>query len=134
MKSLSAFLNPGNPENEKHAISERFKDESGKPVKWELRRLMTKELQIISKQCENKDKKGITHFDKTSYQNRILCNAVVFPDLKNTELQGSYNVFGEEDLLVEMLTPGEYAELRNKVFGICGLDEDINEDIEEAKN
>ncbi len=64
----------------------------------------------------------------------MTASAVVFPDLKNTELQSAYGVLGESALLQKMLYVGEYAELAQKVRELSSLDEDINEDIEEAKN
>ncbi len=58
----------------------------------------------------------------------------VFPDLKNAELQKAYGALGESALLQKMLYVGEYAELAQAVQELSGLDTDINEDIEEAKN
>lgn len=134
MSKLSAFLNPGKTESIKVVVSKRFKDESGKPVEWELVPRTTKEAQMLSKSCEKRDRKGNISIDNISYQNKLICSCIVFPDLKSAELQEAFNVIGEEELLTTMLYPGEYAGLREKIYELCGLDDDINDDIEEAKN
>lgn len=134
MGKLSAFLNPGKPESIKYVVSKRFKDEAGKPIEWELIPLTTKEAQLLSKSCEKRDRKGNISIDNIAYQNKLICSCIVFPDLKNAELQEAYGVMGEEELLTTMLYPGEYAGLREKIYDLCGLDDDINDDIEEAKN
>ena len=55
-------------------------------------------------------------------------------DLKNAELQQAYGVLGEAELLKAMLYVGEFAELAQAVQELSGLDVDINEEIEDAKN
>nr|MDD2402360.1 phage portal protein [Clostridia bacterium] len=45
-----------------------------------------------------------------------------------------YDVLGETELLKTMLYAGEYAELAQAAQKLSGLDDDINEDIEEIKN
>ena len=64
----------------------------------------------------------------------LTASAVVFPDLKNAELQKTYGVLGEAELLKAMLYVGEFAELAQAVQELRGLDIDINEEIEEVKN
>ena len=63
-----------------------------------------------------------------------MSTAVVEPDLKSDELQRAYGVIGESKLLAKMLYVGEYADLMKEVQELSGLDKDINDDIEEAKN
>jgi len=64
----------------------------------------------------------------------LTAAAVVFPDLKNAELQKHYGVMGEAELLQKMLYAGEFAELAQQVQALSGLEEDINDLIEEVKN
>lgn len=59
--------------------------------------------------------------------------AVVEPDLNNAELQKRYGVLGADKVLSAMLYVGEYGTLMEAVQELSGLDQDINEDMDEAK-
>jgi len=133
MSSLKAFLNPIKVENKEVIISDRFQ-EDGKPVPFVIRAITQKENEELIKRHTKKDKKGIDTFDRTSYIHELVARAVVFPDLKNAELQKAYGVLGEIELLKVMLLAGEFAELAKEVQRLSGVDVDINEEIEEAKN
>jgi len=58
----------------------------------------------------------------------------VHPDLGDAELQESYGVRGADSLYSVMFSLGEANRILGKVTELSGLDEDINEEIEEAKN
>ncbi|MFU0784495.1 MAG: Phage portal protein [Thermoanaerobacterium thermosaccharolyticum] len=134
MSSLQAFLNPAKIENKKVIISNRFV-EDGKPVPFVIRPISEKENEQLLKKYAKKDKRtGQEILDRTAYSHALVARAVVFPDLKNAELQKAYGVLGEVELLNKMLTIGEFATLSEAVSELSGLDEDINQDIEEAKN
>jgi hypothetical protein len=133
MSSLNAFLHPVQVENQEVVVSNRFQ-ENGKPVPFVIRPITQEENKLLIKKYTKRDKKGTDTFDRTEYVSALTAAAVVFPDLTNVELQKAYGVLGESSLLQKMLFVGEYAELAQKVQEISGLDKDINEDIEEAKN
>lgn len=134
-KSLRAFLYPTKPENVEIVISERFKDEDGNPVKWELRPLSLGEAQALADECQKTDAKGNKQFDVKAYNRKLVAKSVVFPDLKDAELQSQYAVLGEDALLNTMLTYGEYLRLFAKVDEInSAKDDDINTLVKEAKN
>lgn len=133
MSSLKAFLNPVQVENKEVIVSNRFQ-EDGKPVPFIIRPITQEENKQIIRKHTKKDKKGNEFFDKSEYTAELTASAVVFPDLTNAELQSTYGVFGASALLQRMLFAGEYAELALAVQELSGLDVDINEDIEEAKN
>lgn len=133
MSSLNAFLNPIQVENKEVVVSNRFQ-ENGKPVPFVIRPITQKENKQLIKKYTKRDKKGNEIFDRAEYVQALTASAVVFPDLKNNELQQKYGVLGESALLASMLYAGEYAELAQAVQELSGLDTDINEDIEEAKN
>lgn len=131
-KTLNAFLNPIKSENEEIVISKRFQEE-GNPVKWEIRAIMNDENDNLIKKHTKKDKRGNQIFDRVSYMNELIASSVVYPDLKDAELQKAYGVMGEAQLLSKMLLVGEYATLAEAVQKISGLD--VDEDlVEEAKN
>ena len=134
MSSLSAFLHPEKVNNREVIVSERFK-ENGKPVPFVIRPITQKENEVLIRQNTKKGKKNEQpEFDSVAYQHSLVAAAVVEPDLENAELQKAYGVLGAPKLLAEMLYIGEFAILMKEVQEISGLDIDINDDIEEAKN
>lgn len=134
MASLKAFLNPAQAENKEVIVSERFQ-ENGKPVPFVIRPITQKENEALIRKYTKRDKKtGNDIFDKVSYNQEMTASAVVFPDLSDTELQKAYGVLGESKLLASMLYVGEYGDLMEAVQELSGLDKDINDDIEDAKN
>lgn len=133
MSSLNAFLNPVKVENKEVIVSNRFV-EDGKVIPFVIRPISQEENKQLIKKFTKKDKKGQETFDRTEYVSALTASAVVFPELANSELQAAYGVLGESALLQKMLYVGEYAELAQAVQSLSGLDTDINDDIEEAKN
>lgn len=136
MSSLNAFLNPVGLENKEVIVSKRFM-ENGQPVPFVIKPLSQEDNKDLIKKFTKKEKKNgqITEsFDRTGYMTAMVTAAVVFPDLKNAELQQAYGVLGEDKLIQKMLLMGEFATLSQEVQKLSGLDEDINEDIEEVKN
>lgn len=133
MSSLQAFINPVKVENKEVIVSDRFQ-EKGKPVPFVIRPLTQEENKILLKKYTKRDKKGNETFDRAEYVPAMAASAVISPDLTNAELQKAYGVLGESALLQKMLYIGEFAVLSQAVQELSGLDEDINEDIEEAKN
>lgn len=133
-RSLAAFLNPVQIENEFVVVSNRFV-EDGKPVPWEIKAITSQENDQIMKKNTKRDKKTKQEIlDRSAYINELVASAVVFPDLKNAELQKAYGVMGETNLLSKMLLVGEFAILSEAVQKLSGLDEDDSEKIEEVKN
>ena len=67
---------------------------------------------------------GCGETDEGRYQEMILAESVVFPDLKDAALQNSYGVIGAERLLARLLLAGEYDCLRREVERINGGEDD----------
>lgn len=133
MGSLNAFLHPAQAQNKKVIISEHFQ-EDGKPVPFEIRPITQQENEGLIKKATRRDKKGNEIFDRVSYNQALTAAAVVNPPLDNAELQKAYGVIGAQHLLVKMLYVGEFATLMQEVMDLSGLDTDINDEIEDAKN
>lgn len=133
MSSLSAFLNPIEVANKEVVISERFQ-EDGKPVPFVIRPITQGENEEILRRHKKRDKKGNETFDQIGYNHDLTATAVVFPDLENAELQKAYGVLGRVKLLETMLLIGEFTTLGESVKELSGLDKDINDDKDEAKN
>lgn len=134
MSSLSAFLNPVQAENKEVIVSERFR-ENGKTVPFVIRPITQQENETLMKKHRSVDKKsGVEQFNRISYNRELTAIAVVEPDLNNAELQKRYGVLGADKVLSAMLYVGEYGTLMEAVQELSGLDQDINEDMDEAKN
>lgn len=139
MSTLSGFLaqNVLEVENEKHVISKRFIGEDGKPIPWEIRALGEKENEELKRSCTQLIKSRNTSVYKTDYDlylAKLVVESVVFPNLRDAELQKSYGVLGAEELVKKMLIVGEYSKLVEVVQKVCGLDENMEDLIDEAKN
>ncbi|MFD2703818.1 phage portal protein [Paenibacillus shunpengii] len=119
------------------AVSPRFKDKEGKPVLWKLRAISEELNGELRKECTRKVKqKGgvVTEIDQNLYIQKLAVETVVFPNLKDAQLQANHNVLGAEKLLGKLLLPGEFSKLIEEVNQINGFDLDINEEIEKVKN
>ncbi|KPU45815.1 phage XkdN-like protein [Oxobacter pfennigii] len=140
MSTLQAFFaqNIASEITEDFIISKRFKDQEGHPIPWKLRTITEEENEDIRKSATRmvKGKNGIrvSETNTEEYISKLAVASVVFPDLKDAELQKSYGTLGSEALLKRMLLSGEYAALIQKVQEINGFDKDMNDLVEEAKN
>lgn len=141
MSKLSCFLaeNAEKRENTKIVISDRFKDENGNSVPWEIRSISASEDESIRKQCTRrvpvtgKKNQFTQDFDANTYLAKLAAKAVVFPDLNDSELQDSYGVMGAEELVKVMLYKDEFDALSESLMNISQA-EDINDLVDEAKN
>ncbi|NMA00901.1 MAG: phage portal protein [Clostridiaceae bacterium] len=138
--NLNAFMaqNALPIQNRKVRVSDRFLDEGGQPIEWELRPLTNEEDRVIRQACTKRipvPGKRNVFLPETNFNDYILktCVAsVVYPDLHDKDLQDSYGVMGAEALLEKMLIPGEYSNLSSAVQEINGFDLEI--EVENAKN
>lgn len=139
MSKFSAFMaqNVVPVENKKVVISNRFKDEKGNPIEWEIRA-------ITSEQNEELQRKSMVvtsahrgaqqrELDQFKYTSALLAASVVFPDLCNAELQDSYGVKTPEALLKKMLLPHEESRLAQEVTSFSEI-EDFGALAQDAKN
>lgn len=136
MSNLSAFLkqNKKGVENVKYVASERFADENGNAIEWEIRPISSKEADIIREECTIQKGKNFK-VDSKKFNKMMAVKCTVFPDLNNAELQNSYGVMGAEQLIQELLdVDGEYQGYINKILEVCGYTKSEEELVEEAKN
>lgn len=127
-------------ENAKWAVTQSLCGEDGKPLEWEFRHISSKENEEIREECTSEvpvpGKSGLYRpkVNTGRYIRELITRSVVYPDLRNPELQDSYGVVNERDLLLAMVDdPGEYTELADKVQKFQGF-KGLDEQVEEAKN
>ena len=99
-----------------------------------IRPLTQEENEELIRRHTKRDKKGNETFDRVSYSREMTAAAVVSPSLEDAEIQKAYGVLGASKVLSKLLYIGEYATLAQAVQELSGLDTDINDDIEAAKN
>ena len=72
-------------------VSVRFKDAEGSPVPWKLRSITEEENQECRKAATRKvkGKNGVftPEIDPNDYMAKLMVSSVIYPDLKNSELQ-----------------------------------------------
>ena len=142
MSNFSKFMkaNKTQKQNVMHPVTESLKDENGKPLLWEIRPLTTRENEAIREACtmevpiKGKPNQYRPKVDMNKYQVKLVCAAIVNPDLNDKDLQDSYGVMSAEDLIKEMVdNPAEYTDLMIFVQNISGF-KTLQEEVDEAKN
>ena len=140
MKDLKSFLK-GNAEERKNvfvAVSERFKDDTGNPIEWEVKALSAEEDEQIRKSCfvpvTGQKSGNQERFDTNAYMLKVAAACTVFPDLHNAELQDSYGVHTATDLLKKLLYAGELNNYLEVIEKQNGYGKKLEEQIEKVKN
>lgn len=128
-------------ENEKFAPTMSLVDENGKPVEWEFRHITSKENEDLKELCTSevqvtgKPNMYRPRVDTTKYLCKMICAAVVYPDLYDAELQDSYGVKTPEDLLYALVDDaGEYQELTVWMQKFQGFTKSLDDKVNDAKN
>jgi len=79
----------------------------------------------------------VVETDQDQYVLKLIAETLVYPDLKNKELQDAWGVMGADNLLKAMkgrMLDGEYATLCGIVNEVNGYDKSMDDLVEEAKN
>lgn len=133
--SLTAFLkeNVANAYEEvEFIVSDRFK-ENGEAIPWKLRAMSPDNaLLATDKAALVKGKRG--GFNTSTYFKSVVAESVVFPNLRDKELQDSYGVMDPGQLLNKMLNSAEFNRLLEKCLDINGLNRNFNDLKAEVKN
>ena len=135
--ALQAFLKQNKVQAEEvlYPASKAFLDEKGAPMMWRLKPLKSRDADKIRKVCNSYGKGGKVSVDNAKFNRMVVVNCVVEPNLKDAELQDSYGVMGEEELVLEMLdNDGEYQALVKKCLQISGYSQNDTELVDEVKN
>lgn len=138
---FSAFMaqNAARIENKKIVVSNRFKDENGNPMQWEIRALTNEENDDLQRRAMVNvpvvGQRGAytRELDNVKYSSMLLAASVVYPDLNDAELQDSYGVKTPEALINRMLYTREAAMLAQEIANLSNF-ENLADSVTEAKN
>lgn len=135
--NISAFFveNEAGEQTKQIIVSEKFVDKDGNPIPWTIKKISGERERLIENGCvtERVDRRTgtVTQLrDDNLYIASLAADAVVFPDLANSELQKNRGAKGKVDLLRKMLSVGELLRLSTAVTEFSGLGDDLNKDID----
>ncbi len=124
----------------KYPATKKFIDENGRPLEWVLKVLSKDEIENIYNQSmkkltvEGEDGHLGYIFDSNAYLLKLVTKSVQFPNLKDLELQSSYDVDNEEDLLKKLVdSPVEYRRFCSFVEELNSDDKSFEEELDEIK-
>lgn len=135
MSVLKGFLQPSPMEETKEVIiSDRFKDENGKPLPFKLRKIDSETSEALMKRCRRKERVNgqiITEVDNAKYTKLLVLACVVSPNFKDAEMCDYYKVINPEDVPSRMLSIGEFSRLSDEIMKFNDFDapEEIEEEV-----
>ena len=86
------------------------------------------------KRCTSKINKKGADFDSAKFNLLVVAGQTINPDFNNAELLQKAGCATASEFIQRKLLPGEISTIAVKIQSLSGFDNDINEDIEEAKN
>ncbi|ABX43313.1 phage tail assembly chaperone [Lachnoclostridium phytofermentans] len=143
MSNFNRFMkqNKVQKENTTYPATKSLTDEKGNPLLWSIKPLTTRENDAIREDCTmdvpvtGKPNMFRPKVNTSKYIAKMICAAVIEPNLNDKELQDSYGVMTPEELLKEMVDdPGEYGDFANFVQQFNGFTTTMDDKVEEAKN
>lgn len=122
-----------------YVASKRFTDENGDPIVWRIRVLTNKELEKLrdkftKKVFEPGTRKSEEHFDVKDFTDELVTRTIAFPTLDDIDLQNSWGVSSEIDLVKAMLNGGEYTDLTRAIQEANGFETGFEDKVKEVKN
>lgn len=137
MSALKAFLQPPVTSVTKEVIiSDRFKDDEGKPVPFVIKTITQKEnenLARMSRKVSSVKGKPVESLDNILYTKRLILACVQEPDLSDQEVCKHYGTEDPLEVPSQMLSIGEYGRLSEAIMELNGM-KDPEDKLEEAKN
>lgn len=134
MSKFKAFMKGENRIlTKKVFLADRFIDENGNEVPFVIRTVTPKELKECRTNATIVDENGASSVNNELFEMEMIKMSVVVPDLKDSELQDCYEAMGEEELINEMLSAGEYTTLVNEITKFNNFN-GYRQRVEKAKN
>lgn len=151
-KDLKYFMRSNEPEIITAPGPDNFKDEDGKVIQFEIKKLTQEEINRINdayrKRSMATDKKGNpliamgevvwkTEKDNARATRHMIAEALVYPDIKDPELMKYYNCNDVSEMALKVFSSAdEYQHVLRIVLQALGLSNEVNddEDLADAKN
>lgn len=151
-KDLKYFMRNNEPEIITAPGPDSFKDEDGKVIQFEIKKLTQEEINRINdayrKRSMATDKKGNpliamgevvwkTEKDNARATRHMIAEALVYPDIKDPELMKYYNCNDVSEMALKVFSSAdEYQHVLRIVMQALGLSNEVNddEDLADAKN
>ena len=125
MSKLSAFLHHSVTRLEKEVvISDRFRDEEGKPVPFRIRSITQEENEALSKRCRKTRRvngQDQEHFDSAEFSRLMVVEGTLEPDFRAAELCEAYGVMDHAMVPGRMLLAGEFDALLRAISDLSGF-------------
>lgn len=138
MSKLDWFLNPSEAEKVREiVISNRFKDDKGKPATIKLKAISQADNNVIMKRCTIREKgsNGVMQdkLDTQKYTAELILACIVEPNFRDPKFVESMGVASPSEALTRLFNIGEYNKISQSVLDLMGLN-DTADLVEEAKN
>lgn len=122
-----------------YVASKRFTDDEGNPIVWRIRVLTNKELdklraRFTKKVYEPGTRTAEERMDLIAFTDELLVRTIVFPTLDDMELQNSWGVSNELDLVKAMLNGGELIDLTRAIQEAQGFETGFEDKVKAVKN
>lgn len=139
MNRLSAFLHPAQTEETREVvISNRFRDEDGKPVPFRIRAITQEENDALARKCRRVQQingRRQEYLDTTQLNRELVVAATVEPDFSSAEVCEAYGTRIPTQVPGKMLLAGEYDSLLRAIMELSGFNTGAEAELEEeAKN
>ncbi|MBD2846190.1 XkdN-like protein [Paenibacillus sp. IB182496] len=136
MSNLQQFLNAHPIDNltDEVVISERFKGEDGKRLKFKIKAMSNRDFDDIRRQSMEIRKNKKVELDLQKFNSAIIINHTLEPDFKDAASIQATGSLNPEEYLNKVLLAGEIAELSMQIQRLSGFDQDMDELVNEAKN
>jgi len=134
--SLQDFLNANPVDNltDEVVVSPRFRDAEGKPLKFTIRAMTSRDFEDIRKASTVIRKGRKVEFDAQSFNIKTVINHTAVPDFKDAESIQKLGCRTPEEYVQRVLLAGEITTLASEIQKLSGFDVEMEDLVEEAKN
>lgn len=118
-------------------VSNRFKDDEGKAVKFEFEFPSHEKFKEIKKAASRQVRKGNKmsfEYDQYGMYIKAITECNIYPNFKTAELQDMYKTTSPKELIEKMLYPDEIEKLGQDLSIKIGLVDDPIDLVDDAKN
>ncbi len=130
MSALLEFL----AANDVSDITEEVKVSNRFPEKFKIKALTQSKFNEIQKKCQSRVNKDGASFDTGKFNMNCILEGCVYPNFSDVGFVNTLKASTPTEAITKCMLPGEITDLAKAILSLSGFDDDINDDIEEAKN